>query len=505
MKDRQPTQVLANGAIRYGVYNANGTLDRYEYLKREDAPTVEGTPLNKANLLSDATAAKLWPNAATRPEDPTVNDALGKLSEGTAKVGDIAITARTDLSDAWLPCDGRTVSQEAYPELFSVLRSTAAPLPWTLKAADISPTAIWYLNGEWVALSGGALYTSSDLEAWTQQASIPAGLTMVDEVLEYADGFYYTLLDSGSSATTGVYRTSALDTAFTLYASGNLPSTNTNGDRGLFITPNFLYIYAKGDVYGNYNWQDYEYILCSYANPTTQAIVKIGTINGVIFYNQEQGRFYRLELSKTNNSLTTATAETLINPTWETVSTVPLASLSPSFNEPSDYTTHDLMSAYHCGTTIIAFFGLTKTRIVSASGDFFTEYTGYMVYRYSTDDGATWNNGEIASYLSGEKWLPDFAGGTYRNGLLLINASVKTTENGTEARKIIAISDPAAGRAYSDALRSYYSRIALSPDGKAAYAASSNIAFCDYNAAAKTIPIIGLSARGKAYIKALEE
>ena len=107
MKDRQPTQVLANGAIRYGVYNADGTLNHYEYLKREDAPTVEGTPLNKANLLSDATAAKIWPGSK-KPDDPTVNDALGKLSEGTAKVGDIAITARTDLSDAWLPCDGRT-------------------------------------------------------------------------------------------------------------------------------------------------------------------------------------------------------------------------------------------------------------------------------------------------------------------------------------------------------------------------------------------------------------
>ena len=68
MKDRQPTQVLDNGAIRYGVYIADGTLDHYEYLKREDAPTIKGTPLNKANLLSDATAAKLWPNAATRPD-----------------------------------------------------------------------------------------------------------------------------------------------------------------------------------------------------------------------------------------------------------------------------------------------------------------------------------------------------------------------------------------------------------------------------------------------------
>ena len=130
MKDRQPTQVLSNGAIRYGVYNADGTLNHYEYLKREDAPTVEGTPLNKANLLSDATAAKLWPNASTRPEDPTVNDALGKLSEGTAKVGDIAITSRTDLSDAWLLCNGQYITEEQYPELFNTLRVSASAAPW---------------------------------------------------------------------------------------------------------------------------------------------------------------------------------------------------------------------------------------------------------------------------------------------------------------------------------------------------------------------------------------
>lgn len=75
MKDRQPTQVLANGAIRYGIYSADGTLDHYEYMKREDEPTIEGTPLNKANLLSAATENKIW-NNKEKPADPTVNDAL---------------------------------------------------------------------------------------------------------------------------------------------------------------------------------------------------------------------------------------------------------------------------------------------------------------------------------------------------------------------------------------------------------------------------------------------
>lgn len=175
MKDRQPTQVLANGAIRYGVYNADGTLDHYEYLKREDAPTVEGTPLNKANLLSDATAAKLWPNASARPEDPTVNDALGKLAQGTAKVGDIAITARTDLSDAWLPCDGRYISAGQYPELFNTLRISASAAPWSVESlpthtgdVDVGTAGMLsYANNYWFYAVKGSLYYSTDLISWT--------------------------------------------------------------------------------------------------------------------------------------------------------------------------------------------------------------------------------------------------------------------------------------------------------------------------------------------------
>ena len=175
MKDRQPTKVLANGAIRYGIYNADGSLNHYEYMKREDAPTVEGTPLNKANLLSDATAAKIWPNATTRPEDPTVNDALGKLSEGTAIVGDIAITARTDLSDAWLPCDGRVITSAQYPELWEQLRSVDTPLQWdtvTLPYTSTSWSHLSYADGYWFYTCSpdnkARMWYSQDLLSWTE-------------------------------------------------------------------------------------------------------------------------------------------------------------------------------------------------------------------------------------------------------------------------------------------------------------------------------------------------
>lgn len=50
IKDRIPTKVLPNNAIRYGIYDEKGNLQRYEYIKREDEPLEEGTPINKILL-----------------------------------------------------------------------------------------------------------------------------------------------------------------------------------------------------------------------------------------------------------------------------------------------------------------------------------------------------------------------------------------------------------------------------------------------------------------------
>lgn len=172
MKDRQPTKVLANGAIRYGIYREDGTLDHYEYMKREDAPSVEGTPLNKANLLSDATAQKVWPNANTRPADPTVNQALNKLAGGTAAIGDIMLTTRDIDSASWLLCNGQYITEEQYPELFNTLRVSASAVPWSTEllpttSGNPDTVALSYANGYWFYTVDAHLYYSPDLISWT--------------------------------------------------------------------------------------------------------------------------------------------------------------------------------------------------------------------------------------------------------------------------------------------------------------------------------------------------
>lgn len=72
MKDRVPKYP---GRVK--ITHADGTSE-YVTLERADDPVSgnEGTPLNKATLLSDDTAAML---GFTGNEDPTVNDALQRL------------------------------------------------------------------------------------------------------------------------------------------------------------------------------------------------------------------------------------------------------------------------------------------------------------------------------------------------------------------------------------------------------------------------------------------
>ena len=66
MKDRIPTY-----PGRVTLTPVSGQTDTYT-MEKADSPTVEGTALNKANLLTDATATQLGLTSA----DPTVNEAL---------------------------------------------------------------------------------------------------------------------------------------------------------------------------------------------------------------------------------------------------------------------------------------------------------------------------------------------------------------------------------------------------------------------------------------------
>lgn len=69
MRDRESTNILDNGAIRYGIYDEEGTLLRYEYIKLEDEPSHDGSIYNRANVLPDIVCEKLRIPNTSEPKD----------------------------------------------------------------------------------------------------------------------------------------------------------------------------------------------------------------------------------------------------------------------------------------------------------------------------------------------------------------------------------------------------------------------------------------------------
>lgn len=86
MRDRLSTKILSNGATRYGVYDETGNLLRYEYIKLEDEPTVDGDLFSKANMLPDSIPAAL----GLKMGNPQVKDALNVL----ANIGNVHVWQR---------------------------------------------------------------------------------------------------------------------------------------------------------------------------------------------------------------------------------------------------------------------------------------------------------------------------------------------------------------------------------------------------------------------------
>lgn len=85
MQDRLPTY-----PGRVVITPVEGAANTYDMVLA-DVPTQEGTPLNKANLLSDSTAALL----NLTPQTATPNDALVALA-GRIVLGTADLTAGSD-------------------------------------------------------------------------------------------------------------------------------------------------------------------------------------------------------------------------------------------------------------------------------------------------------------------------------------------------------------------------------------------------------------------------
>lgn len=166
MKDRTPTKILENGAIRYGVYDETGKLLRYEYIRPEDEPTDEGTPLNSNTLLKQTTAEKLGLAADAFPDD-----ALRVLADGKADLdpgtGQIEPGQLPSLVASFHGRTGEVVPQEGD---YTPAQVGAAPNVHTHVPADmVALTGTDYSTSRVRGIAAG----TADLTAGT--SSLPSG------------------------------------------------------------------------------------------------------------------------------------------------------------------------------------------------------------------------------------------------------------------------------------------------------------------------------------------
>lgn len=133
----------------------------YAKIERADNPTSVGTPLNKANLLTDATASDYGLTSSATPN--TMFQAL-KTNHRPWRVGDILETARTDLGSDWLLCNGAYVDKSDYPALYNLLPKVSS----ITKTLNISPVSCCAYGEGYLAVGvGGDVYSKSASIAYT--------------------------------------------------------------------------------------------------------------------------------------------------------------------------------------------------------------------------------------------------------------------------------------------------------------------------------------------------
>lgn len=258
---------------RYQLNKVTGTDDIYDLVPAPGEVSDEGTILNKSNLLSDVVAESLGfaPN-----DNPKVSDALNMAK---ANVGDIRYTARNDLSDDWLLCNGQEFSQDVYPKLASIIESQ--PLRNLSKIPESQSTVqtVGHYNNTTMNFSLGVYDSNMKLSE---------------------DGIYYFVVNSNRSSGSytyniqGIIYGSSLDNMsfFDLYGSGvgGRPIVRFNGSwYAIPIGSSPLILYR----YNGSSWVQIANVVTgnwSYYNSSWQImdghlIIKIITISGGSSYS----------------------------------------------------------------------------------------------------------------------------------------------------------------------------------------------------------------------------
>lgn len=143
---------------------------------------------NQINKINQTTATEETKSLYGVPSDGTPDDVFQAINS----IGDIKITARSDLDDHWLLCNGELVDVKKYPILNDMLPSE--PAVWDAYNIGSNLSAYIYLCGEYIVefTANGYRYRFLDVRtrAWSSYHNMPSDMRTGTHVFSYVDGFY---------------------------------------------------------------------------------------------------------------------------------------------------------------------------------------------------------------------------------------------------------------------------------------------------------------------------
>lgn len=276
IKDRIPTNVLSNGAIRYGVYDENNNLLRYEYIKREDEPSEEGTNINRAlfkNLQGDLYSSNGYTDLVADKVETELD--LSKSSPYSTLPSNITINKVAYGNGIWI----------AVGINGTILKSTDNKT-WVSKTSGTSQNFYYalYDGTQFVAITMkyGYVYSSTDGETWTLNSSIGSSSVYI-RGFDYKDGLYIALTDTPRIKTS----TDLVTWTDRLTPTNMLLDVTHNDDC-------FIAVGSKGLVYKSTNGISWTNMTAIISEPYLNFVkwVKdrfIACSSGNIFYSLDEG------------------------------------------------------------------------------------------------------------------------------------------------------------------------------------------------------------------------
>lgn len=147
--------------------------------------------------------------------------------DSSIRIGDIKTTARTDLGENWLLCNGEAVSAADYPELVNAMagienQELVTKELWSGSSSIIRINCLKYANGYWVA--GGCYFSGSTFYARIAYATSLGGPWTTKDLwsyygnvceincIEYADGYWVAGGTKNNQIAQVAYATTLSDT-----------------------------------------------------------------------------------------------------------------------------------------------------------------------------------------------------------------------------------------------------------------------------------------------------